>query len=410
MRIGIIGGGAAGLVTAYLLRQRHEVTLFEAQEILGGNIRTLNGNVSCPSLPENLSLDAGVIEFEENRFPTLKRLLDELEVERVQVPGTTALILRKGQPIRSLGNIRHAGLGRWERIRAMFRLLSLYPAHRRFLRSTQTGTEDDLQDKILGDFLETGPYEVWLRLLLTYAYSIPYAQSEKIAANLAIPVLRAFTGKNSWTSVRGGTYEYVRKLLSKCDARILAGVGVTQVRRSRKEVQVHTSDRQILNFDKIVFAATPEQFLSLVESPTAAERHCFSEWVPNPAKTIVHWDTGMYQRRNLRYASEFDLFQTNTGGGYNAALNRLNAVQSKQRQYFLAFDMNSEIDSDKILHIQNHHTPSYASGALKHRQIVDSQQGKENTYHVGAWLGDGLHEGAVSSAAAVARSLRGHVL
>ena len=46
MKIAIIGGGASGMVTAYLLNKKgHNVTVFEKQPILGGHIRTLNKNV-----------------------------------------------------------------------------------------------------------------------------------------------------------------------------------------------------------------------------------------------------------------------------------------------------------------------------------------------------------------------------
>jgi uncharacterized protein len=43
MKVAIVGGGASGMVTAYLLDQQgHEVTVFERQASLGGHIRTLN--------------------------------------------------------------------------------------------------------------------------------------------------------------------------------------------------------------------------------------------------------------------------------------------------------------------------------------------------------------------------------
>ena len=47
MRVAIVGGGAAGVSSAYLLSGHHAVTLFEAEEELGGNICTLNRNVRC---------------------------------------------------------------------------------------------------------------------------------------------------------------------------------------------------------------------------------------------------------------------------------------------------------------------------------------------------------------------------
>jgi glycine/D-amino acid oxidase-like deaminating enzyme len=46
MKIAVIGGGASGLVSAYLLdKQGHHVSVFERQPMLGGHIRTLNKNV-----------------------------------------------------------------------------------------------------------------------------------------------------------------------------------------------------------------------------------------------------------------------------------------------------------------------------------------------------------------------------
>ena len=63
MNIAIIGGGAAGMITAYLLDQKgHAVEVFEKTDKLGGNIRTLNKNVSIASKYEHLYLEGGVIK------------------------------------------------------------------------------------------------------------------------------------------------------------------------------------------------------------------------------------------------------------------------------------------------------------------------------------------------------------
>ena len=64
MRIAIIGGGASGMVTAYLLDQQgHHVTVFERQPMLGGHIRTLNKNVFPNQSNCNQVLENGVLEF-----------------------------------------------------------------------------------------------------------------------------------------------------------------------------------------------------------------------------------------------------------------------------------------------------------------------------------------------------------
>ena len=60
---------------------------------------------------------------------------------------------------------------------------------------------------------------------------------------------------------------------------------------------------------------------------------------------------------------------------------------------------------NRILHIQQHHTPFYTVEAFQHRQEIIKNNGELNTYHVGAYLGDGLHEGAITSAIRVAETI-----
>ncbi|NOT85838.1 MAG: NAD(P)-binding protein [Methylococcaceae bacterium] len=68
MKIAIIGGGTAGMAAAYFLDKQHEISAFEQQPILGGNIRTLNKNVTGVALDSNVILDNGVIEFRRENF------------------------------------------------------------------------------------------------------------------------------------------------------------------------------------------------------------------------------------------------------------------------------------------------------------------------------------------------------
>ena len=78
MKIAVIGGGAAGVMTAHLLDEAHDVSLFEKQALLGGNIRTLGKNLPFPTQREKESsifLDSGVIEFESQPGRTIFRVL-----------------------------------------------------------------------------------------------------------------------------------------------------------------------------------------------------------------------------------------------------------------------------------------------------------------------------------------------
>ena len=66
------------------------------------------------------------------------------------------------------------------------------------------------------------------------------------------------------------------------------------------------------------------------------------------------------------------------------------------------FQLERLIAPDHIIHTQEHHTPLYTTESFKYRDEVVATNGENNTYYVGAYLGDGLHEGAIVSALRVA--------
>lgn len=76
MRIAVVGSGIAGLASAWLLSRRHEVTIFESSDYLGGHTHThdivLQG--------KRYNIDTGFIVHNPAHYPLLTRLLSQLGV------------------------------------------------------------------------------------------------------------------------------------------------------------------------------------------------------------------------------------------------------------------------------------------------------------------------------------------
>ncbi len=408
MKVAVIGGGAAGLVTAHLLDGSHGVSVIEREPRLGGNIRTLNRNVPCEAIAPDLYLDAGVIEFERDRFPAFHALMAELEVELGEVPGTSGLFLADGRSFLSLGNARRATRRRLEKLRAIARLLPVARSWRRFLHRTAVPTEA-LAGAPLSRYLDGSVFSLWARLLIMYAYSIPAPAVGDVPAALAVPTLRSFLGAERWSRVEGGVYAYVERILARFGGAVLLEARVRQVRRGGEKVELTMESGEALAFDAVVFATTPDQVLALLGDPSDAERRRFAAWEPQSSTVVIHADDGLYRRRGIGYPSEFDLVETAAGGyGYNAYLNRLSGLgdQAAER-YQLAFQLDAEIDPARVVHRQPHTTPRYTVEAFRYRDEITATNGENRTFHAGAYLGNGLHEGAVRSACAVSRLLGG---
>ncbi|MBK9756286.1 MAG: FAD-dependent oxidoreductase [Nannocystis sp.] len=405
MKIAVIGGGASGMMCAWLLADRHEVHVFEREPVLGGNIRTLGRNVDTPAATRlaaaGLHLDAGVIEFSRDRFHGLHRFFSALGVDLVDAPGCSSLSLDGRGTWNSPGVLDeiHAS---WPQ-RARWALRSL-PGALGLLRLRRSA-RGELAGRSLGEFLGRDAFSEWCRLLMVYAYSQPYADIDGIAAALAMPTLASFMAPQRWTSVRGGVYRYIERIVATraihvhTDARVRAA-------RTGDGVQLRLASGEELRHDALIVATTPDEVLGVLADAHEDERRWFAPWRANVATTIVHADTGFHTRRRRSYYSEFDLLKSPGSAGYNAYLNRLCEIPAAHgRHYFLALGIEPEIAEAQVLHRQQHRTPRYTPEAVATRDAIKAMSGARHTFFAGAWLYDGLHEGAWQSAQAAAARL-----
>ena len=75
-RIAVVGSGVAGLTAAYVASRTAHVTLFEADERLGGHADTH----VVPTADGELRIDTGFIVHNRRTYPTLLRLFAELDI------------------------------------------------------------------------------------------------------------------------------------------------------------------------------------------------------------------------------------------------------------------------------------------------------------------------------------------
>ena len=76
MKIAVVGSGISGLSCAYLLRKKHDITLFECSNKPGGHVNTVN----TKGKTGEFQVDTGFIVFNRENYPNFVRLLDQLNV------------------------------------------------------------------------------------------------------------------------------------------------------------------------------------------------------------------------------------------------------------------------------------------------------------------------------------------
>jgi uncharacterized protein len=400
MRIAVIGGGASGMVTAYLLdKQGHHVTVMEQQPILGGHIRTLNKNLQPNQSDCHEVMESGVLEFPAV-FKDFLSLMQELDVELEPVNVGSAMFFKNGSRFLSGVMIDNNFTG-INRLIEHIRLDTIYARSAGVWLRAKFAQHQNFCDRPLSEYLQQPcTRNTWLKLLVMYSYSMSFEQIDDFPAELAIPVLLDYIAVD-WFRIKGGVYTYIEKILERFKGEILLDVKIDRISRTADPVRIRHKCGKIQEFDKVVFATPPDQVLALLADPTPTESRRFSNWEANHITSLVHYDTSMYDRFKIKDTSEFDFFQTEQSWGYNGSLNQLCHISSPHK-YFLSFQLEELINSDRIIHKQEHHTPKYTTESLRYRDEVIANNGEHNTYHAGAYLGDGLHGGAVSSAYRVA--------
>ena len=76
-KIGVIGSGISGIVSAFLLDKKYDVTLIEGDDRLGGHTNTISVD---DQVLGSIGIDTGFIVFNLQNYPLFTKFLNQLNV------------------------------------------------------------------------------------------------------------------------------------------------------------------------------------------------------------------------------------------------------------------------------------------------------------------------------------------
>ena len=271
MRIGIIGGGAAGLTTAWLLDGDHDVTVFERDDRLGGHAHTID----IEAHGRRLAVDAGFQFFGAgSAYAMFNRLLDVLEVERRTYSASITVFdderrrppvamppVRGARPVWS--SLTPSGIRTLLRFR---RFLSALPAFLRQGDRSLTIAEYLERARLPRTFVE----EFLLPLLLSF-WCVDRADFERFAAYNALYYLGVNAPRGlsapGQTEIPGGMKTYVDALIGGLQhATVKTGTAAVRVSLDGDGFVITDAEGTRHPFDRVVVAANARQALGLIES------------------------------------------------------------------------------------------------------------------------------------------------
>ena len=419
-RVAVIGSGIAGLASAWELSrlggaEACRVTLFEADERAGGHAHTVD--VTLPGAdgrPVTHGVDTGFLVFNQRTYPRLIQLFQTLGVETAESDMSFSVqsgaLEWSGSSLatvfaqrRNLANPRFLGM-----------LLELLRFNRITTQMALTGDADALQQGI-GEFLDehrfSQAFREWYFLpMIACIWSCPAEQM------LAFPVatmirfchnhgLLQVADRPQWMTVRGGSREYVRRMVAGiCSTgELRLSTPVTAVRRFAHGLQVHTANGPE-RFDDVVLACHTDQALRLLGTDaTLQERHVLGAIRYRPNTAVLHTDTALLPRRRQAWAAWNHEHAVAGTGGPDAGvclhylINRLQPLPFAQPVLVSLNPLRAPRADQVIARFQYDH-PVFDSAAIRAQAELPALQGHQHTWFCGAWAGCGFHEDGLKSA------------
>jgi predicted NAD/FAD-binding protein len=408
MRIAIVGTGVSGLVAARHLYRTHDLTLFEADDRVGGHVHTW----SLEAGGRRWAVDSGFMVFNEVTYPNFTELLAELGVA--------------SQPTTMSFSVRHDGAGleyNGSSVNQLFaqRRNAFRPSFVRMLTEIVRFNRDAAaslcdvrtgRGETLGALLERGGYsdafrDWYLVPMGSAIWSLPAARTLEMPAEFFVRFFEnhgmlTVNDRPQWRVVRGGSQRYVEALIAPFRDRIRLRRPVRRVTRSSEGVDVDGE-----RFDRVIFACHSDQALAMLGDPTPAEREVLGALPYQANDAVVHTDVSLLPARRRAWGA----WNYRVGDDPEAPVivtYNMNVLQSLDapETFCVTLGGDDAVDPARVLGRVRYHHPVMTSEGFAARSRRADVSGCNRTHYCGAYWGYGFHEDGVVSGLAVAREIR----
>lgn len=411
MKVAIIGTGIAGNVAAYHLRKRHEITVYEANSYVGGHTNTIDVQTERGPLP----VDTGFIVFNDRTYPNFVRLLSEIGAESQQSEMSFSVRADKSSLEYNGSNLNGLFAQRRNLLRPAF--IRMIRDILKFNREAPAFLDTGDHQLSLNEYLRLGQYGVefvrdYLVPMGAAIWSAEPETMQRMPANFFIRFfqnhgLLSLNDRPTWRVIKGGSREYVSKLIGGHEDRIRLKCAVESISRLTKGVRIHTRGAEPEFFDAVFLACHSDQALRLLADATQAEREILSAIGYQSNEAILHTDKSLMPGRRHAWASwNYHLSDTqNERATLTYHMNRLQGLADKT-QYFVTLNSSELIRPETVIRKISYDHPVFTAKAVQAQQRKAEIDGVNRTYFCGAYWRYGFHEDGVVSALSALESFQ----
>ena len=406
-RIGIVGGGIAGISAAWMLSRAHDVTILEAEHRLGGHANTVKINED----DREIEVDTAFLIFNSHSYERFMQFLTKLGLGPKAVKTDMSIGIDakdSGLCYAVNGSLRELFHQRRNLVRPRF--LKLLAEIQRFRKAADPRTISAAEAKTgLRDFLDARGFSRTFRECFAYplcasVWSLPQTAMDRFPAGLFFrffanhKMLKQNDGA-SWLTLLGGSVQYIRKFRETTTARVIERCPVASIERTSEGCTVRTRTGDELVFDRVVLATHADTALGLLAKPTADEARLLGAWRYQDCRAVLHTDRDVFPRIGTSWPS-WNIARDAEKMTVTYYLNRIQKLQAR-RDYFVTLGDCAPRPRD-VLETAHYRHPVFTVEASDTQCELDTLN-RGRTFFCGSYFGNGFHEDAIVSSERVAR-------
>ena len=403
-RVAVVGSGVAGLLAAHVAAKSAHVTLYEADDRVGGHADTHD--------VAGLAIDTGFIVHNQRTYPTLLRLFAELGIE-TQESEMSLSVSDDETGLEWAGALGPRGLfpatGNLRRP-AYLRMLTEIP---RFHRRARALLETTGQDQTLREFLAEGRFSAYFaRHFMEPVVAAVWSTGPALALDYPARYLFTFLqhhgmlsvcGSPTWRTVTGGSRTYVDRVAAGLPD-IRTGTKVTSLLETPTGVEVTDGNGAVETYDACIVATHPHQALAMLAEPTALQREVLAALPYSANSALLHTDTSLLPRAEGARASWNFRRVADDSGPVTVTydLTRLQRLPT-ETHYLVTLGGDDLVDPATVIARRDYAHPMYTPESVA-AQARLPEIASDRLAFAGAYHGWGFHEdGARSGVAAAER-------
>jgi predicted NAD/FAD-binding protein len=409
MKIAIVGSGISGLVAAYLLSEEHAVTVYEADERIGGHTHTHTISRSG----RKYAVDSGFIVFNPKTYPNFIKLMSRLGVEwQPSEMSFSVKCLKTGLEFRP-STLKTLFVQRRNLFKPAFYRMIL-DALRFRRQALELFTTDQHYAKTLDEYLREKKYSAWFKdyFILPMGSAIWSSDPQRFRQFPARYFAEFFEthgflniqDQPQWLVIKGGSSRYLEPLTRRFADSIRVNCGVRSIKRTRENVQIQADGLDPEAYDAVVIATHSNQALRLLQDPSEAETGILGNIGFQENDTVLHTDESVLPLRRAAWAAWNYHIPVNELGRV-AVTYDMNILQDLDaaEEFCVSLNMTDAIDPHKIIKHLHYQHPVYTPKSLAARRRYAEINGQNRTYYCGAYWFYGFHEDGVKSGLAVGK-------